>query len=113
MSLSKLGEFSFMPNKKLKEIINRILQVIVPDKIILFGSRARGNAKKDSDYDLLVIKSGIENRILIEQDIYEKFIGIDESIDILVRKPEDIDQDKNNSGSLISRALNEGIIIYG
>ena len=34
-----------MPDKKLEEIINRILQVIIPDKIILFGSRARGDAK--------------------------------------------------------------------
>ena len=35
-----------MPDKKLEEIIRRILRVVVPDKIILFGSRARGEARE-------------------------------------------------------------------
>jgi uncharacterized protein len=102
-----------MPDKNvIDKIINAILQVIVPDKIILFGSQARGQARPDSDYDILVIKSGIVNKLNIEQDIYEKIIGIDESIDILVRTPENIDTDKNNMGSFISKAIKEGMVIY-
>jgi len=102
-----------MPDKNvIEKIINAILQVIVPDKIILFGSQARGQARPDSDYDILVIKSGIWNKLTIEQDIYEKIIGIDESIDILVRTPENIENDKNKAGSFISRVLKEGMVIY-
>jgi len=39
----------------LKKAIDIIVQVADPDKIILFGSRARGDNKKDSDYDICVI----------------------------------------------------------
>ncbi|MCK7520992.1 MAG: nucleotidyltransferase domain-containing protein [Ignavibacteriales bacterium] len=58
-----------MPDKKLEEIINRILKVIIPDKIILFGSRAKGNSRPESDYDILIIKSGPINEAKIEGDI--------------------------------------------
>jgi uncharacterized protein len=102
-----------MPDKNvIKKIIKAVLQVIVPEKIILFGSQARGQAGPNSDYDILIIKSGIKNKLNIEQDIYEKIIGIDESIDILVKTPENIDSDKNKTGSFIFRALKEGIVIY-
>lgn len=94
------------------KIIDAILQVIVPEKIILFGSQARNQARPDSDYDILIIKSNINNKLIVEQDIYEKILGIDESIDILVRTPENIENDKNKTGSLIARALKEGKIIY-
>jgi len=41
----------------LPEIIRRIVAAIDPDRIILFGSHARGQARPNSDYDLLVIKT--------------------------------------------------------
>jgi|GEM_PF-3640618 len=60
-----------MPDKNiLDKIIKAILQVIIPDKIILFGSQARGDAKIDSDYDILIVKSGIANEFSIEGQIY-------------------------------------------
>lgn len=102
-----------MPDKKLEEIINRILQVIIPDKIILFGSRARGKAKPESDYDLLVIKSGIDDEIKIARKIYRNLIGVDESVDIMVEKPETLEKYKNSVGYIYKSALEEGIVVYG
>lgn len=105
-----------MPDQKiLNKIINAILQVVIPDKIILFGSQARGTAKNDSDYDILVIKSGIDNTLRVEKAIYRQFMNIDElvSIDILVATPEIIDKYRNAIGCIIKPALEEGIIVYG
>ena len=101
-----------MPDKKLTEIIEKILQVIQPDKIILFGSRARGDAKPDSDYDLLIIKSGLKNIIKIEQNIYKNLFGIKANVDIIVRTPELIEENKNIVGSLTKQAMKDGILIY-
>ena len=39
------------------QIINAIVSIIVPDRIILFGSYAKGDYKKDSDIDILILKS--------------------------------------------------------
>ncbi|MFH0702131.1 MAG: nucleotidyltransferase domain-containing protein [bacterium] len=98
----------------LEKIINQILQVIIPDKIILFGSRARGDARPDSDYDLLIIKSDIEDGLKIEGEIYKKLVDIDEivSVDILVATPEIIEKYKNAIGCIIKPALEEGKIVY-
>ncbi|MFH0702160.1 MAG: nucleotidyltransferase domain-containing protein [bacterium] len=99
-------------DKKLKEIIDKIFQVIIPDKIILFGSRARGDAKKDSDYDLLIIKSGIKNERKIAQDIHVNLIGVDESVDIIVKTPENVEKSLNRFMSITKQAIKEGIIVY-
>lgn len=100
-----------MPDKKLEEIIKRILQVIIPDKIILFGSRARGEAKEDSDYDLLIIKSGIENRRKLTKNIYLN-LNLPISVDIIVQTPEGIEENKKRFYSVIKEAINEGKIVY-
>lgn len=102
-----------MNDNKLQEIINRILQVIIPEKIILFGSRARGDYREDSDYDLLVIKSGIQDEIKAAREIYKNFIGLDESVDVMVEKPETIEKNKNNPGYIYKNAMKEGIVVYG
>ena len=45
----------------LNEITKRIVKEADPDKIILFGSRAKGEEKEESDYDICVLKEGIEH----------------------------------------------------
>ncbi|MBI4678690.1 MAG: nucleotidyltransferase domain-containing protein [Elusimicrobia bacterium] len=47
---------------KLAEVIRRVVEVAHPDRIILFGSWARGEADPDSGLDLLVVKSGVSHR---------------------------------------------------
>ena len=47
-----------VPQEVLEKIIQRIVEVAQPEKIILFGSAARGTMGRHSDVDLLVVKSG-------------------------------------------------------
>ena len=55
--------------KTLDDIIRRIVEVAHPEKIILFGSAARGEMGPNSDVDLLVIKSGA-HRLDLAGQIY-------------------------------------------
>ncbi|MFA5413951.1 MAG: nucleotidyltransferase domain-containing protein [Methanoregula sp.] len=55
-------------------VLSRIIDVIVrtldPDTIILFGSRARGDAREDSDFDICILKKGISGRRTIARTLY-------------------------------------------
>lgn len=101
-----------MPDETLNKIINKILEIIIPDKIILFGSRAKGTAHEGSDYDLLIIKSGIENKREISKKIYRNMLGTNASVDIILEKPEIVEEYKDAVGFIYRFALKEGKIVY-
>ena len=72
----------------LERAIEIIVKVADPDQIILFGSRARGDAKQDSDYDICVIKSGISQRRKLTQQIYRSLFGVGVPIEVIVETPD-------------------------
>jgi predicted nucleotidyltransferase len=95
----------------LNEIIRRIVETAHPEKIILFGSAARGDQGTNSDLDLLVIKSGVHRR-KTAQSIYQRLIGLSQSVDIIVVTPEDIERYEDAIGLVIGPAIREGKVIY-
>ncbi|MBP8953053.1 MAG: nucleotidyltransferase domain-containing protein, partial [Armatimonadetes bacterium] len=60
----------------LDEIVRRIREAVDPDKIILFGSRARGDAGPDSDYDILIIAPSDRPRSRRTGPLYSALAGI-------------------------------------
>ena len=98
--------------KLLKGIVPCIVEVAAPDRIIMFGSRARGDAHSDSDVDLLVVKSDVPSRREIADKIYVKLIGIPVPIDVVVVTPDDISRYTEGAGTIIPAVLKEGIEIY-
>jgi predicted nucleotidyltransferase len=97
----------------LELLVRRIVEVAKPDRIILFGSAARGELSPDSDLDVLVVKSGVEHRRRLAQDIYMNLSGVGVGVDIIVLTPEDIDAQRGSVGSIVGPALDEGRVIYG
>ncbi|CAN5390213.1 hypothetical protein BH24GEM3_BH24GEM3_02430 [soil metagenome] len=96
----------------LEEIVRRVVEVAQPDRIILFGSAARGESGPDSDIDLLVIKSGVEHRRRLAEEIYLELSGIEVPVDVVVATPEDVERFGSRIGSVIRPALREGEEIY-
>jgi predicted nucleotidyltransferase len=95
----------------LDEIVRRVVEVAEPERIILFGSAARGEARPDSDIDLLVVKEGAHRRKL-SQAIYRRLLGIGRSVDVVVVTPDDIERYRDAVGLVIRPALEEGRTIY-
>ncbi|HET7291726.1 MAG TPA: nucleotidyltransferase domain-containing protein [Vicinamibacteria bacterium] len=93
-------------------IVRRIVAVAQPDRIILFGSAARGELGPDSDIDLLVIKAGVPHRGRLEQEIYMNLSGVGIGVDVVVATPEDVEYLRDRVGSIIKPALREGREIY-
>src|SRR5437016_1318663 len=96
----------------MNEIIRRIVEVAKPERIVLFGSAARGEAREESDIDLLVVKKDVPHRRQLAQEIYVHLIGIPVPVDVIVVRPEDVEELKDAIGTIIPAALREGIEIY-
>ncbi len=95
----------------LAEIVRRIVEAVAPEKIILFGSAARGDMGPDSDLDLLVIKAGVHRRGTA-QTVERALVGILIPTDVIVARPEDIERHKETIGLIYRPALREGKVIY-
>ena len=94
---------------RVRDILVRVLD---PEKIILFGSAARGETGPDSDLDLLVVKSGVAHRRRLAQRIYRCLVGLEAPVDVLVVTPEDVEAFKDEPGTIIGPALREGRVVY-
>ena len=94
------------------EIVRRIVDTYKPQKIILFGSRGRGDDEYYSDVDLLVIMSfkGSKRNMAIEIGVTLHDIPL--SKDIFVTTPEDFEWRKSVPGTIERPAALEGKILY-
>lgn len=97
---------------KLAGMIERIVAGFKPERIILFGSNARGTAGADSDVDLIVVMPAIESRRKIRLAIREAVSGMGLSKDILVYTPEEMEHYRHLTGSLVRSAWQEGKVLY-
>ena len=95
----------------LDDVVNRIVEVASPEKIILFGSAARCDARLHSDVDLLVIKDG-EDALAVMSRIYGEMQGIGAAVDALVVSSEDVERFKDSLGMIIKPALHDGTVVY-
>ena len=96
----------------LQEIIDRIVEVADPERIILFGSAARGDMDGNSDVDLLVVKGGKYDYYSLLWDIYRKLRGVDQAVDVILATPEQVEKYKNTHCLIIKPALKDGKEVY-
>jgi predicted nucleotidyltransferase len=96
----------------LKHITDTIVEHFHPRRIILFGSRARGEAKPDSDYDVLV---EMETAAPFQQrmtDVYRAFGLRQWSMDVLVFTPSEVEEERSKIYSIVKIAEREGKLLY-
>jgi uncharacterized protein len=94
------------------DLVRRIRSVLEPDRVVLFGSYARGDATEDSDLDLLVIAPSVEPRWRRVVPLYQALAGIGAAKDVLWWTPEEIEAWRHLPTHVIGRALKEGKVIY-
>ena len=95
------------------EIVRRVLTVGQPDKIILFGSAARGDLDPDSDVDLLVLRETIADRYSEAGAIYQAMYSYRYPCDIVLMSTDWFARFKNVAGTVAYPANKEGRLIYG
>jgi uncharacterized protein len=98
----------------LPEIVRRLVDEFDPEEIILFGSRAWGEPRPDSDYDLLVIITTSQEKPTRRATRgYRCLHEIGIPIDLLVKTRGEFDRYSGVAASLEAEIMTRGRILYG
>lgn len=96
----------------LEEIVRRIVATAAPERVLLFGSAARGEMGPHSDIDLLVVKDGDFHRGRLTEEIYMSLFGIGTAVDVVVATPEDVRRYRDCHAAVIAPAVREGRVVH-
>jgi len=99
-------------NPLILEMTERIKAVSDPERIILFGSQARGTARPNSDYDLLVIKHSEEPRYRRSAPLYRALADLQVEVELMVYTPEEVAQWSKVAQAFVTTAIREGKVLY-
>ncbi|MBF0262511.1 MAG: nucleotidyltransferase domain-containing protein [Magnetococcales bacterium] len=99
----------------LSELVLRIVEAVGPEQIILFGSRARGEANAESDLDLLIVEreefSG-RSRWGELQTIRRAIRDVPVAKDILLYSRSEVEHWRLSMNHVVAHALREGKSLY-
>ncbi len=96
----------------INEVVNRVKRVANPQKIILFGSYARGRATSESDLDLLVISESELPRYKRAAPIYQALSDMLYPMDILVYSSSEVHEWSQVPQAFVTTAMREGKVLY-
>jgi predicted nucleotidyltransferase len=99
-------------DRLLAEIVARIREAVHPQRIVLFGSRARGEAEPGSDVDILVVAPSSAPRWRRTVPLYRLLAGLGVPKDIVWWTPEEVEQWRGVRSHFISTVLREGKVLY-
>lgn len=110
---SKEREASAMvTNEQIAQVAQRLGVATNAERVILFGSYARGDAREQSDVDLLIVAENDQPRFKRTRGLHSLFRPYPFAMDLLVYTPKEIEKWKGTPVSFVSTALREGKVVY-
>jgi uncharacterized protein len=95
------------------DLLDPVVEYFKPQRVILFGSRARGEARRDSDIDLLVVvDDDTPPEKLTWKAGYEAH-RTSHAADVLPMRAEDFERDRAIVNTLAAEADADGVVVYG
>jgi predicted nucleotidyltransferase len=97
------------------QLVTLITSKISPEQIILFGSYARGENRKNSDIDILIVMRNLENERKITGLLYKELLknNISVPVDFLAIDYDKYNKIKTKPGYIYKTIAKEGQILYG
>ena len=100
----------------LDRMVRAVVDEVDPERIILFGSRAGGDAAAESDFDLIVVEAepfgAGRSRHAEEVRLYRALAGCGVSKDVLVYSRDEVEYWRDSLNNVLARALREGKTLY-
>jgi len=107
-----MGKRNIANQREIRKMVKRIVERFDPERVILFGSHARGEGGPDSDVDLLVVMRVVgskrETQIQVRSSLHEFRMPTD----VIVTRPEDFDWRRRVAGTIEYPAAREGKVLY-
>jgi predicted nucleotidyltransferase len=98
--------------EKLRQAVERIVELSAPQRVILFGSRARGEQRPDSDADLLVIESEVPDQAAEMTRLRRAIRSLRIPVDVLVVSEDKFRYWADTPGNVFYEAAREGQLLY-
>lgn len=99
-------------NETLRRLTDLLARAARPKYIILFGSQARGEGSKDSDFDVMVVEPELANRGEEMVRLSRLLRPLDIAVDLLVVSAEKFEYWRGTPGNVYFEAASEGKILY-
>src|SRR5215469_9064620 len=97
---------------QIEKMVRRIVRQFHPERIILFGSQARGDARPNSDVDLLIVMPVEGPKLMKQVEIRVALNRNHLAVDIIATTPEDFAWRKEIPGAIEYPAVQEGKVLY-
>lgn len=101
---------------ELKRVVDAIVTSVQPDGVILFGSRARGDFRAGSDFDLAILAPDGVARRRVAMRAYESLAAVADrsvAVDIVVVTPSILAAERDLTGSIARAVSREGVFLFG
>ena len=97
----------------LEEIVNRLVRALHPERVYLFGSRARGDSETASDFDILVVVADSELPGFKRDRLALRALrGVGAAVDVIVLTSQEFDRKRDVVCSLPATVDREGKLLY-
>jgi predicted nucleotidyltransferase len=102
-------------DKLIAQISEKIWKEYRPEKIILFGSRAWGKPRRDSDIDLFIIKRTrkrhIDRSVAVSEILDEEHKSL--SFDLMVYTPQEVARRIKINDPFVKKIVEKGLVLHG
>jgi predicted nucleotidyltransferase len=99
-------------DKEVKNILDQLIRLYKPEKVILFGSLAEGQINEGTDIDLFIVKSDIPELGVDRIRELDSLIKYNLATDFIVYKPQELEQRLKLGDPFVKNILKEGKVFY-
>ena len=99
-------------DKELQNILDQLIRLYKPGKVILFGSLSEGQINEGTDIDLFIVKSDIPELGVDRIRELDSLIKYNLATDFIVYKPQELEQRLKLGDPFVKNILKEGKVLY-